>query len=646
MGQYNVVNPPNAPNYAAPLVGMQIGQQLANIPNSYFAGTQQQNILQQQAPIIDPRTGQPVDPNDPSTFDIIQKEIIKRGGVQGAESVMPYLWKTNYLRSGGGGLPPVDPDLVSAAQPGAPGTPPANVAAANKQPNKPGVNDPYYEGGAPTLASIATEMAGGRDVSPIISGVATRMNIDPADELSPRRAAIAKGLLSQAITGGTGRLPPSPVATAGGPSEGETSRGPAATSAEESSQPPGTMPVRMAAAGAPAPVTNSPGTNMPASGIMPGGGPMPGTPGGALAFSGAQPQPQPQTAFQPPNTTRPPFMGNVQQPQPRPQPVPPAQQQAVPGGGGYLPPGGVGGMAPSATVVPPKFQNDVPAFIAKLRAQADRDAAAAARGKVVGFENKPLEERAANFRSRADKLEESLIGSAAKRDEAQVGRYKGLYAGLQDQGNVAASSQDEIERSIGVLNMPGIATGWGQGAINGAKQFLAATGLDPNAALGADAFKKTMGEFLLKQTAGLRDQAIEAGGNAGRIFAAQIDTMIQANPSPANSLPGNRYLIEVYRRAADRQIELADMAARYKGGNLDAGFEIQMRKYQQEHPLFTRDELSHPEMIAAPTYQSRAAIDAAIVNGDLVKNAPVKVPCSRKGGGGGYQITHAGYWQP
>jgi hypothetical protein len=37
---YFVGNAPNGVNYAAPLIGMQLGDRLADLPNQYFQGTQ------------------------------------------------------------------------------------------------------------------------------------------------------------------------------------------------------------------------------------------------------------------------------------------------------------------------------------------------------------------------------------------------------------------------------------------------------------------------------------------------------------------------------------------------------------------------------------------------------------------------------
>jgi hypothetical protein len=42
---YFVGNAPGGVNYAAPLIGMQLGDRLADLPNQYFQGTQRARTL-------------------------------------------------------------------------------------------------------------------------------------------------------------------------------------------------------------------------------------------------------------------------------------------------------------------------------------------------------------------------------------------------------------------------------------------------------------------------------------------------------------------------------------------------------------------------------------------------------------------------
>jgi hypothetical protein len=66
---FMVVNGPNPPNYAAPLIGMQLGDRLADLPNQYFQGTQRartlalQNAFSNGLPTTDGTPNGPIDVN-------------------------------------------------------------------------------------------------------------------------------------------------------------------------------------------------------------------------------------------------------------------------------------------------------------------------------------------------------------------------------------------------------------------------------------------------------------------------------------------------------------------------------------------------------------------------------------------------------
>ena len=92
-------------------------------------------------------------------------------------------------------------------------------------------------------------------------------------------------------------------------------------------------------------------------------------------------------------------------------------------------------------------------------------------------------------------------------------------------------------------------------------------------------------------------------------------------PGCDNTAAGNRYLVEVYKRAADRAMTMADKAANYNNGHLDAAFESQMRRYMVDHPMFNKDEMADPRLVAPPVFNNLAEAKAAgIRSGDPVKS--------------------------
>src|SRR5260221_831840 len=127
-------------SYVAPLIGPQLGDRLAGLPEQYFQGTQRERALELQKPIIDPATGQPsVDMGQ------ILQEANRRGGLDYAVKLLPFLqrrelshhdsahWGQLYRPNSCAAPPPIRaPGQSSEATPGT-GTPPSPaIGAADK----------------------------------------------------------------------------------------------------------------------------------------------------------------------------------------------------------------------------------------------------------------------------------------------------------------------------------------------------------------------------------------------------------------------------------------------------------------------------------------------------------------------------------
>jgi hypothetical protein len=159
------VNPPYARDYAPPLVSF---AQLGQLPEDAFNATQRARTLQLQAPVIDPRTGQPTtDPN------LILQALGQRGGLEAAVSQLPMIQRQDYLnrlRSFGMGEEPTSaPPVAGAPSTSAAGSPAAlrpqaqPPAQAQGQTAQPQLSTFGADNkGAPTVRSMATEMFGGR----------------------------------------------------------------------------------------------------------------------------------------------------------------------------------------------------------------------------------------------------------------------------------------------------------------------------------------------------------------------------------------------------------------------------------------------------------------------------------------------------
>jgi hypothetical protein len=140
---FMVGNAPQGASYAAPLVGFQIGDRLAALPEEYYKA-------QLRAPVIDPRTGQPT--ND---SQLVLKALAERGGLQATLSsgLLPFIMGQSSgdeldRAMGGGGSGPsqtsstVPPATPPPLRPAAfPATGPGHITGDFKEPQSPPVSN-------------------------------------------------------------------------------------------------------------------------------------------------------------------------------------------------------------------------------------------------------------------------------------------------------------------------------------------------------------------------------------------------------------------------------------------------------------------------------------------------------------------------
>ena len=202
--------------------------------------------------------------------------------------------------------------------------------------------------------------------------------------------------------------------------------------------------------------------------------------------------------------------------------------------------------------------------------------------------------------------QKNLASGATQRGEElknEVTQSQKTYNGIQ-----AAATQYErdlrpyLDISRSVLNDPSMYTGTGANLALNFNRIRAMFG-DQRAAMLQEALQKVTASSVLGQINTQRDQLIEAGGASNRIFAQQIALVEKAAPALANTLGGNRFLVEVSSRMGNLSSRVAEMARDYitTHGHLDPKFDRQLANWMKANPLFTKDEMSHPELLGAPS---------------------------------------------
>jgi hypothetical protein len=580
------VRGPTPASYSPPLVGQQIGSQLAGLPQQYAQGQQLQmaTALRNAFPEGLPRSADgTIDSN------AILNKVVGITGL-GPESLGPLMTLSARQSVAAGDMPP------TSGQPATP-PPPATARSWLGLGNSPlASND--ATGDVDTLRGIGTEVFRGREIGNLLPRYAAALKVADADApLSPEQQQLARRLMSKSAAVLASQPSQSPVSSDEGVSQrpGSTYSSDYQANGREAAN---LVTPSSGTSGAPGPSS--------ASGAGPGSAPL---------MSSGAPAPQGPRAGQPGTQPAEPAAGGgvrMQQPQ--------RMAQAQPG----------------ADLVPPQLRHMSPPQAAAwlmARAQRHSEIGDVEGAKLLAQQGQTIQD---SIKQSAELTPEQKLArqqgmqplgyeQAKKQQDVDVTQYSKLYTGISAMGNSAAQSLPQLQAAESIINSPGFYSGMGQGGVLMWKRALAATGINPNAAQNMEGFNKVMSSFVLKQTDDLRAAAIEQGSAGGRIFAQQVDLMVKAAPSGENTAAGNRYLVEIYKRAADRAMTMADKAANYNGGHLDAAFESNMRRWMVDNPMFNKDEMADPRLVAPPVFNN---LDEAKVAG-IRSGDPVKLPSGK-----------------
>ena len=164
--------------------------------------------------------------------------------------------------------------------------------------------------------------------------------------------------------------------------------------------------------------------------------------------------------------------------------------------------------------------------------------------------------------------------------DANAKRYIGLQEEAQG-GRRAVTTLDAMEN---LLDQDGFYSGAGGDSLLGLKRVGRAIGLDPEGIESTEAFNA-----LSKQAA-----LDTMGGSLGTGFSnADRDFVIDQVPNLGNTPEGNRALIRIQRKLAERKVKIGELADRYarQNGRLDRGFDAALQQWAETQPPLFDDSL-------------------------------------------------------
>jgi hypothetical protein len=326
--------------------------------------------------------------------------------------------------------------------------------------------------------------------------------------------------------------------------------------------------------------------------------------------------------------------------------------------GGVIPNGGTAGRPPgdNGTTVAQPSPATQPGFdlatadALEARARNVMVAATNAEALKPGLGAAGMKAAQADF-DRAKQIREVYADNAKTTTE-----QKNLYSGATVQGeelkNEVTQSQKTyngiqasatqyqkdmrpyLDLSKSILNQPEMYSGAGGNISLDFNKVSALLG-NQRAAVLQEALQKVTATSVLGQINQQRDQLQEAGGTSSRIFSQQVQLVEKAAPSLANTVYGNRFLVNATMRMGDFSTQVAQQARDYitTHGHLDPGFDQQVSNYIKANPIFTKQELADPRVLGAPdappTLQNPNQIFAWATKMGIQSGEPFKTPDGR-----------------
>jgi hypothetical protein len=168
-----------------------------------------------------------------------------------------------------------------------------------------------------------------------------------------------------------------------------------------------------------------------------------------------------------------------------------------------------------------------------------------------------------------------------------VDRNKGFAKKAEEFDSAELTAQKSMNTLSQMENMvsdPSFYSGFGADQVLSVKRMAAALGADPSNVNSMEQFNT-----LSKQAA-----LDNMGGSLGTGFSnADRDFVVEQVAQLGNTPEGNKSIIAINRKQAQRKIEIARMARDYeaKNGRLDSAFMQQLSAWAEANPLFPKNSL-------------------------------------------------------
>jgi hypothetical protein len=181
--------------------------------------------------------------------------------------------------------------------------------------------------------------------------------------------------------------------------------------------------------------------------------------------------------------------------------------------------------------------------------------------------------------------------------------FQKQYTGIQTAGQNAITGMQKAQLLKNATLDPNFYSGPLSDYVKTYRQFQSVFGSNPGTAAPAELFTKVANDML--------QESIKSMGQSGvgRVLQAEVGIMKQSIATMGNTALSNRALAEIVSRTYQHSQEIADLTRNVPQvpGKMTQTLNQAAQDYLKSHPLFTKDELQHPQILGAPDAPPQSA---------------------------------------
>lgn len=193
--------------------------------------------------------------------------------------------------------------------------------------------------------------------------------------------------------------------------------------------------------------------------------------------------------------------------------------------------------------------------------------------------------------------------STVETNKQDTDTFQKRYTGLQAAGEQSYNGQQKVQLMKQLTMQPAFYSGPLHEGVQTFNQFKSIFGSNPSSALPQEAFNKVANDLLQEQVKAMGQSGV------GRVLQSEVNIMKQSIASLGITPQSNRALAEILNRVYQQNQDIAGIARNVNAppGQKNRALDAAVSDYLKQHPLFTQQEIQHPETLGAPDAPPQSA---------------------------------------